>query len=516
MAMLLGLFAAYCWGNGPAPLFDRDEPRYALTSLNMLDSGDWVVPRFLGEVRTAKPPATYWLQGAAMAAVGRNDFAARLPSAACATLAIATLRYGLAPAVGRRRARWAAFVTGTAGLTVAAGKLATTDGALLLCASVAWVGVVRGWWWRTWVAVGVGGLVKGPVLLGVVVVALVVGGVVRGRDPDLRGLRSGVRRVVVGTLVALGVCVPWMILVEIRAPGFLMTSIGHDVLARSVGGLEGHGRPPGFHLLLLPATFFPWSLLLPAVVVNAWRRRREPWVVFAAAGVVGPWVLFELVATKLPHYVLPTFPMLALLTADWIAAATRGRREADARRLAWPAGIAAIVAAAVVAGGGYVGVVLVEIVAWTIALLVVVSLRPRRVGLVLATLGLVAPLVAAVGYGRVAPRLPPLTVSPRAAQALADAGARSAVMVDYKEPSLAWYAALRGITAREADDVGEAAFAVTTRDALPPGWDAVAELPTLRYNDGGRRAAVVVARRPPATSDTDAAGNADRQTDRPR
>ena len=508
--MLLGLFAAYCWGNGTAPLFDRDEPRYALTSLNMLDSGDFVVPRFLGEVRTAKPPATYWLQAAAMAATGRNDFAARLPSAVCVTLAVATLRYGLASAVGRRRARWAAFVTGTAALTVAAGKLAVTDGALLLCASVAWVGLLRGWWWRTWVAVGVGGLVKGPVLLGVVVVALVVSGISGYRNPDLRGLRSGV----LGIVVALGVCVPWMVMVEARVPGFLMTSIGHDVLARSTGGLEGHGQWPGFHLLLLPATFFPWSIVLPAVMANGWRRRRVAWMAFAAAGVVGPWVMFEAVATKLPHYVLPTFPLLGLLTADWIAAATRGRRPADARRLAWPGGIAVLVAAAVVAGGLYVEVVLAEIVMWMIALLVVASLRPRRVGPLLVVLGLIAPLAAAVGYGRIAPRLPPLTVSPRAAEALADAEAQSALMVDYKEPSLAWYAALRGVDVREADMVGGAAFAVTVRDALPPGWDTVAEFPTRLYNDGGRRAAVVVARR--GTSDTDAAGDADRQTDRPR
>ena len=64
--LVAGLLGVFLVGNGRVPLFDRDEPRYAVTSRAMLETGDWVVPRFLGEVRTAKPPAIYWLQAAAM------------------------------------------------------------------------------------------------------------------------------------------------------------------------------------------------------------------------------------------------------------------------------------------------------------------------------------------------------------------------------------------------------------------------------------------------------------------
>src|SRR5687767_8070135 len=80
---LLILFAGitYLVGNGSVALWDRDEPRYAQTSRQMLQSGDWIVPRFLGEVRTAKPILIYWCQAAAMKVLGDTDFAARLPSA---------------------------------------------------------------------------------------------------------------------------------------------------------------------------------------------------------------------------------------------------------------------------------------------------------------------------------------------------------------------------------------------------------------------------------------------------
>src|SRR2546423_2314533 len=88
--VLLILMAAglYVLGNGAVALWDRDEPRYAQTSRQMLQSGDWVVPRLYDEPRTAKPPLIYWLQAACMSGLGDNSFAARLPSAVAMTLTL--------------------------------------------------------------------------------------------------------------------------------------------------------------------------------------------------------------------------------------------------------------------------------------------------------------------------------------------------------------------------------------------------------------------------------------------
>src|SRR5215207_7257054 len=79
--IILAAAALYLIGNGSVPLWDRDEPRYAQTSRQMLQSGDWVVPRFLDDVRTAKPVFIYWCQAGAMTIFEDNAFAARFPSA---------------------------------------------------------------------------------------------------------------------------------------------------------------------------------------------------------------------------------------------------------------------------------------------------------------------------------------------------------------------------------------------------------------------------------------------------
>src|SRR3954465_7469272 len=100
-------FAVYPAGKGRVSLGDRDEPRYAQTSRQMLQSGDWVVPRLYDEPRTAKPPMIYWLQGAGMGVLGENSRAARLPSAVAMSLTLALFAAAVRRLAGPRRAAWA-------------------------------------------------------------------------------------------------------------------------------------------------------------------------------------------------------------------------------------------------------------------------------------------------------------------------------------------------------------------------------------------------------------------------
>src|SRR5687768_5336689 len=103
---LVGAAIVYLVGNDRVTLWDRDEPRYAQTSRQMLRGGDWVVPRLLDEVRTAKPAFIYWCQAAAMRVFGEHEFAARLPSAAAMLLTLSLLAVVIWRTLGPRRAAW--------------------------------------------------------------------------------------------------------------------------------------------------------------------------------------------------------------------------------------------------------------------------------------------------------------------------------------------------------------------------------------------------------------------------
>ena len=173
--IIVGALAVYLAGNSRVSLSDRDEPRYAQTSRQMMQSGDWIVPKLLDEPREKKPVFVYWCQAAAMTVLGGNEFAARLPSSICVTLTFAVLAISIWRAIGARRALWTVFVFGTSALTIAAAKMSITDGVLILFITTAqlslyWLLCVRSSWPAVilcGISTGFALLTKGPVVLAV-------------------------------------------------------------------------------------------------------------------------------------------------------------------------------------------------------------------------------------------------------------------------------------------------------------------------------------------------------------
>ncbi|MCS7034733.1 MAG: glycosyltransferase family 39 protein [Phycisphaerae bacterium] len=335
LAILALLSAAYLVGNNKTSLWDRDEPRYAQASRQMLESGDWVVPRLLDDLRLKKPVMIYWLQATAMKYLGVSAAAARLPSVIATILTLILITWAVAWTVNWRVALWTAFIYGTAGLTVAAAKMAITDATLTLfvlsaqlCLYRAYVG--KGGWFTAaamGLAVGLAGLTKGPVVIGVLgstILALILLRVMERWWPSAPAMAQPRRqlhplRMILKMLLVLGIAIaviaPWWHAVETRHPGTLWQALWQEVFVRAGKPQEGHKGPPGYYALAVWVTFFPWSLLLLGALAEAWRLRADPTIRFALAAVIGPWIMFELVATKLPHYVLPCYAPLSYLVA---------------------------------------------------------------------------------------------------------------------------------------------------------------------------------------------------------
>src|SRR5688572_15743779 len=196
--VLLAAAALYLVGNDAVGLFDRDEPRYAQTSKQMLQSDppDWIVPRLLDDVRTAKPILIYWCQALAMKLLGSTSpFAARLPSVVAMLLTLIILAAVLARTVGPHRAFWTVFIFATSALVIAAAKMCIIDSLLLLWIVIAQLCLAALYMGRhdgsivfiMWASFGVAVLAKGPVVLVVqlstmlVLSALDVGGDWRSR-----------------------------------------------------------------------------------------------------------------------------------------------------------------------------------------------------------------------------------------------------------------------------------------------------------------------------------------------
>jgi 4-amino-4-deoxy-L-arabinose transferase-like glycosyltransferase len=474
--LILAAAGVYLIGNQRTQLFDRDEPRYAQCSRQMLQSGDWVVPRLYDSIRAAKGPAIYWCQATCMKLLGDNAGAARLPSAIAMTLVLVLTGWSVWKLAGSRRALWTVFVLCSSGLVVFwSAKVCLTDAVLLLCILCAQFCVYLIWRnvgsWLVAVALGVaigaGGLVKGPFILGVLALtAIALVGLCfikrTSRVPiEWGNLRRKTLQILLVIEVIVIVAAPWLYLVHHREPRFLQAS-QEDAIKHLETGAEGHGGPPGYHLLVIWGTYLPWSVLLPLTIISAFRHRSDPKIRFALAAVIGTWIFAEILQTKLPHYMLPAFPALAFLTADAICRCLDGE-YGDLKSVVFRA--AAVFVALIIVAGAVVPwwvlaraykfdpkfeLTTIAVAGIVFGLLIAGSFilgRPR-VGLI--SMGLATMTLSALLYGLYFPIEQPLRISSRVAKVLIDHDVvhpHQVEMRGYLEPSLAF---CQGGSIREA------------------------------------------------------------------
>jgi 4-amino-4-deoxy-L-arabinose transferase-like glycosyltransferase len=347
---------------------DRDEARYAQATKQMVETGDFVDIRFQDEVRYKKPVGIYWLQAAAVEAASAiglpraqlRIWLYRIPSLIGAMGAVLLTYWAALAFVTRRGAIFAALLMCSSVLLGVEARLAKTD-AMLLLTVVAAMGALarvylswqRGedpdhppWSWPAifWTALAGGILLKGPFLLMFVGLTIATLAILDRSASWLWRLRP-----VWGLTWMLVLVLPWFIAIFWRAgDAFFVDSIGGDMLSK-LAAQESHGAPPGVYLLLFWATFWPGAPLAGLAAPAVWRARREPGAQYLLAWLVPSWIVFELVLTKLPHYVLPLYPAIAILTAGALERRVLSRSWLM-RGAAWWFAIPAVISLVVVIG----------------------------------------------------------------------------------------------------------------------------------------------------------------------
>jgi 4-amino-4-deoxy-L-arabinose transferase-like glycosyltransferase len=365
-------------GTWSLPLIDRDEPRFAEASREMIERGDYIVPYFNNRLRLDKPPLTYWAQVVSFHIFGENDFAARFPSAIAAALTALSIFVWGRRMGGEKLGWWAAIIFTLSLQTFVHAKAAVADMWLVLFVTIAhWTGyelfqrqtpnqgmaVSRPPWviWKStflvfYLSLALGFLAKGPIAW----TPLLTVGVVIMYTRNWQVVRRF--KFVDGILLMLVIVALWGIPALIQTHGeFFSIGIGRHVIGRSLTTMEGHGASSlGMYVLLLPfyfvtvfVSFFPWSIKLPWLIRKLWRREKTGVIhfrqgygqqaaancdgvlvdIYLLAGMAVVFVIFTVVSTKLPHYTLPAFPLLTLLLArHWLqGTAAESRRSVFGR-----------------------------------------------------------------------------------------------------------------------------------------------------------------------------------------
>jgi 4-amino-4-deoxy-L-arabinose transferase-like glycosyltransferase len=457
------------------PPVDRDEPRFAQATHQMVETGNYLDIRLQEETRYKKPIGIYWLQSIAVWATGTAPDAPigvyRLPSLLGAVLA-ACLTWWLAIAFGRPRvALLAGLLMASTLLLGFEARLAKTDAVLLATILAAHGALARAWLSTDvernfrlaaifWTALGASILIKGPLGLAVIACPLILLSVIGGSFRWLKQLAP-----LPGLIWMLVIVAPWFIAIGIASKGaFFEEAVGRDLIGKVVSVQESHGAPPGAYFLLLFFTFWPVAAYLSTGVSWIMDRFRQPAILYAVVSVLPFWLGVEAMPTKLPHYVLPLYPLLAFATAvalDGGGIRTTGWfarfAASGAALLPFALAIAAIVVAILLGETPSIAGVLVLLVAAAVGL---VSARLFALApIASAMVAILAAMITYLGiFGMVLPGLQHVRISEslaRAGHAALDCPDPRFASAGYAEPSLVLLAGTETVL---TDGVGAATF----------------------------------------------------------
>lgn len=506
-------FLSAQFGAGQAPVMDADEARFAQATRQMTETGDYVRIRLQDEERNRKPIGVHWAQAASLFVMqpfmetNNEPWPYRLPSALGLVLAAVACLWGGRALLPERSALFGAGLFAAGMLAGFEGMTAKADALLLGFTTLALAALAR---MRMlpderrifgsrelaglfWLALGIAVLIKGPVAPLVALLTLVTLGLWEGRWRWMRALLWWP-----GPVLAVAIVAPWFVAISLETSGrFFFDMMFGDIAPKITSGDEGHFALPGYHLFLLAFLIFPATYALPAAARLSWETLRAPRnddahkaLRFLIAWTAPTLIFFELAPTKLPHYVLPAYPAIALICGLGLNAML-GRQW----RTAHPAGVVLFAVA---------GVVIVALTATAATFMpgdFAADLR-RAISAALVGLGAVAAAFTALMMlkrpaakvavliicalvlsfslrERILPEARALNVSSEAVTALTRARLlptddRPLWVVGYNQPSLVFMTRtdIRNVSAREAADRADIGDAMIVESRLLPEVEA--------------------------------------------
>ena len=341
--ILLGSLCLICFfiSLNILPPLDRDESRYIQSTVQMLESNDFVNINFLDTPRLKKPPGIYWLQ-AMSATFIKNIFfldspplwSFRLPSAIGASVSI-WITFLLGQLLfGRAQGFIASLLLISSPLLIIESHVAKTDSALLASFLFVLYILAKIIFYieqnikkpsditilAAWVVLSFSFLIKGPIALFILFLLILFFRF--SREPiNYKNFKP-----VIGIVIFIIIVFPWFMFVQSgNNTDIFLNSIKKDMLLKLISVQESHGAPPGSYLLSSFLTAWPITLFIFPTVIWVFNNKKNKPVKFLLCSLLPSWLFFEIMPTKLLHYILPLLPSLAILTAAMIVSSIKDK-----------------------------------------------------------------------------------------------------------------------------------------------------------------------------------------------
>lgn len=315
-------------GLNSIPVIDRDEAHFAQATRQMLQTGNYGQIRFQDTTRFQKPPGINWLQAISVKLFSCEDanviWPYRLPSILCALLSVFFTFYLGKLLFNPKVAFLGSIFLASSLLFVIEAHMAVIDSALLFSVMLMQCSLWKIfdsyfsksqlnqiWIFLFWFAMSFGFLLKGVTPL-IAILTITTISLIERNYKWLKSLKP-----IAGLMFFSFFTLLWVYVVnQAENTNYLMQMFNKDLLPKLKGGHESHGKPPFFHLAILFFTFWPAILFFPQGFKYAFQQRKDKAVYFLLAWIIPTWIFFEVMPTKLPQYVLPTFPAIALICAN--------------------------------------------------------------------------------------------------------------------------------------------------------------------------------------------------------
>ncbi|CAG4882984.1 Polymyxin resistance protein ArnT, undecaprenyl phosphate-alpha-L-Ara4N transferase; Melittin resistance protein PqaB [Georgfuchsia toluolica] len=323
----IALFAVWFGTLDYRKLIRPDEGRYAEIPREMVASGDWLTPRLNGFKYFEKPTLQYWATATAYEVFGEDEWTARLWPALTGFLSVLLAAWTGRRLWGAQAGNLAAAILASTLCYVIMSHIITLDMGLSFFLQMAWTAFLfaqqgdaktsRHWMWLLWTALALAVLSKGLVAL-VLCGATLVAYTLFNRDfsPWKRLAPCS------GLALFLAIAAPWFIAVSIANPEFARFFFIHEHFERFLTTAHRRYQPDWYFLQIYALGALPWTFLLLHALFKSWRR--DITVTFQTQRFLALWVLitfgfFSVSSSKLPPYILPIFPALALLGGRHLA-----------------------------------------------------------------------------------------------------------------------------------------------------------------------------------------------------
>jgi 4-amino-4-deoxy-L-arabinose transferase-like glycosyltransferase len=489
-----GFILLYLLIAGSSTLWDRDEPRYARATAEMVESGNYLVPTFNGKVWFDKPILLYWLMSVPVRLLGPSEIACRFAGVIGTAVTLLLTFFIGKKLFDAKAALWAETILGTTLLMMSVGSSALVDAIAMPFI----VGAMAVFIWRLGnkiriidataigILIGLGMLAKGP--LGLLPVFVMIVSLWFGRE-NIGGFIRNCLWICLAVVIAAGIFSLWAIPANRAADGELFrVFFGKHIVGRAISPMEGHG---GNFLLYLPyypaimvAGFFPWVIFLPGAFSASFGKRIGnagtrnillSWIIVTV-------ILMTIAATKLPHYILFAWPAMAVMTGATIVASGQNvLNERDRKWLRggiWFSGPVGLGIAAGLVGLDPIDVLaLPGLICGIIALVMTIiccglQIREKFNGtakvIIAGILVLIIPLLFVL-----LPAIETIKISPHIAKVIREKTGKDVpvAMYKYAEPTLNFYVGRKITQLRKTNDVVDWLKGAETRVLIIPRKD---------------------------------------------